>query len=276
MLATQLSVDDLVSRIPDGAKIALPPDYSYCAMAAVRALIRRGALDLHIVGVPTFGFQGDMLIGAGCVATVETSAVTLSEHGLAPRFTKAIKEASIKMMDATCPAVHAALQASEKGIPFIPLRGLVGSDILANRSDWKVGNNPFAENDDPIVYLPALKPDVALIHAPLADKFGNVWIGVRRELMLMAHASAETYVTAEKIVDYNLMRDVKTKAGTIPGLYVSAIAKAENGAWPLGIPDGYDADHRHLVKYAEDARSDEGFQRYMEQFVFSNTAQAAE
>jgi glutaconate CoA-transferase subunit A len=93
---------------------------------------------------------------------------------------------------------------------------------------------------------------------------------------LMAHASAETYVTAEKIVDYNLMRDVKTKAGTIPGLYVSAIAEAENGAWPLGIPDGYDADHPHLVKYAEDARSDEGFQRYMEQFVFSNTAQAAE
>ena len=53
MLATQLSVDDLVSCIPDGAKIALPPDYSYCAMAAVRALIRRGARELHIVGVPT-------------------------------------------------------------------------------------------------------------------------------------------------------------------------------------------------------------------------------
>jgi glutaconate CoA-transferase, subunit A len=276
MLATQLSVEDLVARISDGAKVALPPDYSYCAMAAVRALIRRGAKDLHIVGVPTFGFQGDMLIGAGCVATVETSAVTLSEHGLAPRFTKAIKAASIKMIDATCPAVHAALQASEKGIPFIPLRGLIGSDILANRKDWKVGNNPFAENDDPIVYLPALKPDVALIHAPLADKFGNVWIGVRRELMLMAHASADTFVTAEKIVDYNLMSDVKTKAGTIPGLYVSAIAEAEQGAWPLGMPDGYGADHAHLAAYAQDARTDEGFQNYLDQHIHQTTAQAVE
>ena len=276
MLATQLSVEDLVARIPDGAKVALPPDYSYCAMAAVRALIRRGAKGLHVVGVPTFGFQGDMLIGAGCVETVETSAVTLSEHGLAPRFTKAIKDASIKMMDATCPAVHAALQASEKGIPFIPLRGLIGSDILANRKDWKVGNNPFAENDDPIVYLPALKPDVALIHAPLADKFGNVWIGVRRELMLMAHASAETFVTAEKIVDYNLMSDVKTKAGTIPGLYISAIAEAEQGAWPLGMPDGYGADHAHLATYAQDARTDEGFQNYLDQHIHQTTAQAAE
>jgi glutaconate CoA-transferase subunit A len=276
MLAIQLSVEDLVARIPDGAKVALPPDYSYCAMAAVRALIRRGAKGLHVVGVPTFGFQGDMLIGAGCVETVETSAVTLSEHGLAPRFTKAIKDASIKMMDATCPAVHAALQASEKGIPFIPLRGLIGSDILANRKDWKVGNNPFAENDDPIVYLPALKPDVALIHAPLADKFGNVWIGVRRELMLMAHASAETFVTAEKIVDYNLMSDVKTKAGTIPGLYISAIAEAEQGAWPLGMPDGYGADHAHLATYAQGARTDEGFQNYLDQHIHQTTAQAAE
>jgi glutaconate CoA-transferase subunit A len=276
MLATQLSVEDLVARIPDGAKVALPPDYSYCAMAAVRALIRRGAKGLHVVGVPTFGFQGDMLIGAGCVETVETSAVTLSEHGLAPRFTKAIKDASIKMMDATCPAVHAALQASEKGIPFIPLRGLIGSDILANRKDWKVGNNPFAENDDPIVYLPALKPDMALIHAPLADKFGNVWIGVRRELMLMAHASAETFVTVEKIVDYNLMSDVKTKAGTIPGLYISAIAEAEQGAWPLGMPDGYGADHAHLATYAQGARTDEGFQNYLDQHIHQTTAQAAE
>jgi len=276
MLATQLSVDDLVSRIPDGAKVAVPPDYSYCAMAAVRALIRRGARDLHLVGVPTFGFQGDMLVGAGCVGTVETSAVTLSEHGLAPRFTKAIKEASIKMMDATCPAVHAALQASEKGIPFIPLRGLIGSDILANRADWKVGNNPFAENDDPIVFLPALRPDVALFHAPMADKFGNVWIGVRRELMLMAHASAETFVTVEKIVDYYLMDDPKTKAGTIPGLYVSAIAEAENGAWPLGIPNGYDADQEHLTAYAADARTDEGFQNWLDRFVYETAAQAAE
>jgi len=275
MLAIQLSVEDLVSRIPDGAKVAVPPDYSFCAMAAVRALIRRGARDLHLVGVPTFGFQGDMLIGAGCVVTVETSAVTLSEYGLAPRFTKAIKNASIKMMDATCPAVHAALQASEKGIPFIPLRGLVGSDILANRADWKVGDNPFAENDDPIVFLPALKPDVALIHAPMADKFGNVWIGVRRELMLMAHASKHTLVTVEKIVEGNLMDDAQLKPGTIPGLYVTAMAEAHEGAWPLGIPGGYDADHKHLADYAEAARTDEGFQGYLDRFVHE-TAAAAE
>ena len=275
MLATLLSVDDLVARIPNGAKLALPPDYSYCALAAVRALIRRGARGLHLVGVPAMGFQADMMIGAGCVATIETAAVTLSEYGLAPRFTAAVKEASLRMMDATCPAIHAGLQASEKGIPFIPLRGLIGSDILRQRADWKIGKNPFAEND-PIVFIPALKPDMTLMHAPLADKFGNVWIGVRRELMLMAHASAETFVTAEEIVDHNLMDDQKLKAGTIPGLYVSALAEAEGGAWPIGIPGGYNSDHEHLARYVEMAQTQEGFQQYLQEVIFKAAEVAAE
>ena len=275
MLATQLSVDDLAARIPDGSKIALPPDYSYCALAAVRSLMRRQVKKLHVIGVPTLGFQGDMLIGAGCVKTVETSAVTLSEYGLAPQFTSAIKDGSIQMMDATCPAIHAALQAAEKGIPFMPLRGLIGSDILKHRADWKVRENPFADND-PIVHLPALRPDITLMHAPLADKYGNVWVGVRRELMLMAHASTETFVTAEEITQTNLMDDKKTKAGTLPGLYITALAEAKSGAWPIGIPGGYDADHDHLSQYVNMAKTPEGFQKYLKEFVFQRKRVAAE
>ena len=266
MLATRLSVEHLVEQVPDGAMLALPPDYSYCAMAAVRALVRRGVRDLHLVGVPALGFQGDLLIGAGCVRTVETAAVTLSEYGLAPRFTAAVRNESIHMKDATCPAIHAALQAAEKGIPFMPLRGLIGSDLMRMRDDWKVGPNPFADND-PIVYLPAIRPDVSLFHAPMADRFGNVWIGVRRELMLMAHASARTLVTVEEIVDGNLMDDDRIKAGTIPALYVTAIAEAAQGAWPVGVPGQYEPDHAHLARYVELARSGEGFQRYLDDVV---------
>ncbi len=65
-----------------------------------------------------------MLIGAGCVETLETSAVSLGEFGPAPRFTAAILAGTIRMMDATCPALHAQFQAAEKGVPFMPLRGL--------------------------------------------------------------------------------------------------------------------------------------------------------
>src|SRR2546430_1088689 len=93
-------------------------------------------------------------------------------------------------------------EAVEKGVPFMPLRGLIGSDLLAYRDDWKVIDNPFG-NNDPIVLLPAIKPDVALFHAALADREGNVWIGRDRELAMMAHAAARTVVTVEKIQDRN-------------------------------------------------------------------------
>ena len=236
-----VTVEALAARIPNGARIALPADYSGCAMSAVRALMRRGVRDLHIVSVPQGGFQVDMLIGAGCVARVEAAAVTLGEYGLAPRFTAAIKSGEIEMWDATCPAIHAGLQAAEKGVPFMPLRGIVGSDLLRVRPDWKVIDNPLAESGtrDPIVILPAIRPDVTLFHALKADSQGNVWIGVQRELMTMAHASKTTLVTVEHIEDGDFLRDPALAAGTIPALYVTAIAEAKNGAWPVGLDNAY-------------------------------------
>ena len=121
------------------------------------------------------------------------------------------------MMDATCPALHAALQAAEKGVPFMPLRGLIGSDVLKYRDDWKVIDSPFG-NADPIVLLPAIKPDVALFHAPMADRFGNVWIGRQRELVTMAHAAEKTIVTVEKIHDGNLLDDPRARRRHAAGL----------------------------------------------------------
>src|SRR4029077_9936983 len=130
------SLDEAIAPITDGVMLAVPRETSGAAMAATRALIRRGVKRLHLVALPTSTLQADMLIGAGCVATLETSAVSLGEFGLAPRFTAAILGRTIRMMDATCPALYAAMQAAEKGVPFIPLRGLIGSDILAHRPDW--------------------------------------------------------------------------------------------------------------------------------------------
>src|ERR1700755_627815 len=223
------SLDDALAPITDGCVLAVPRESSGVAMAATRALIRRGIKKLTLVALPTSSMQADLLIGAGCVATLETSAVSLGEFGPAPRFSAAIIEGSIEMLDATCPALHAALQAAEKGVPFMPLRGLIGSDIFKYRDDWKVIDNPFG-TDDPIVLLPALKPDLALFHAPMADQFGNVWIGRQRELATMAHAAERTIATVERIHDGNLLDDPVLAAGTLPGFYVEHVAVAERGA----------------------------------------------
>jgi glutaconate CoA-transferase subunit A len=163
------------------------------------------------------------------------------------------------------------LQASEKGVPFMPLRGLIGSDILKYRDDWKVIDSPFA-NSDPIVLLPAIRPDVALIHAPMADRFGNVWIGRQRELATMAHAAEKTIATVERLYDADLLDDPMLAAGTLPAFYMEAIAIAERGAWPLGLPDFYLADADHLAEYARMAATAEGFAEYLNKYVYEKKA----
>lgn len=268
------SLNEALTDITDGCMLVVPREVSGVPMAATRALIRRGVRRLHLVALPTSSLQADLMIGAGCVATLETSAVSLGEFGPAPRFSDAIRSGAIVMKDATCPALHAALQASEKGVPFMPLRGLIGSDVLKYRDDWKVIDSPFGEADR-IVLLPAIKPDVALIHAPMADRFGNVWIGRQRELATMAHAADKTIATVEKMHDGNLLDDPVLAAGTLPGFYVDAVAVAERGAWPLPLPDHYAADAEHLALYAELAATAEGFAQYLERYVYENEKQTA-
>jgi glutaconate CoA-transferase subunit A len=265
------SLDEALAPITDGCVLAVPREQSGVAMAATRALIRRGIKHLTLIALPTSSLQADLLIGAGAIDTLETSAVSLGELGPAPRFTAAVTAGAIRMKDATCPALHAAFQAAEKGIPFMPLRGLLGSDVLAHRPDWKVADNPFG-NDDPIVLLPAIRPDVALFHAALGDRDGNVWIGRDRELATMAHAAAKTVVTVEKLSDGNLFDDPILAAGALGGFYVETVAVVPRGAWPLGLADHYPADAAHLGDYARMAASAEGFAAYLDRHVHDQRA----
>ena len=88
----------------------------------------------------------------------------------------------------------------------------------------------------------------------------------------MAHASAKTIVTVEKITDNNLLADATLSAGTLPGFYVESIALAPCGAWPLPLPDHYAWDAEHLAEYARLAASEEGFAKYLERYVYEKRA----
>ena len=265
------TIEEALAPITDGCMLAVAREQSGVAMAATRTLLRRGVRRLHLVTLPASSLQADLLIGAGAIETLETSAVSLGEFGPAPRFTAAVRAGAIKMKEATCPALHAAFQAAEKGVPFMPLRGLIGSDLTAHRPDWKVIDNPFGHND-PIVLLPAIRPDVALFHAALADRVGNVWIGRDRELATMAHAAATTVVTVEKIQEENLFDDPGLAAGALGAFYVDRVALAPQGAWPLALADHYAADTLHLAEYVRMAASEEGFARYLELYVHAQRA----
>ena len=267
-----LQLDELAAMVHDGALLALPPDNSLSPSAFARALVRRGVRGLRLLGVPVSGYVTDLLIGAGCVASLQTSAVTLGEAGTAPRFTAAVAAGSIEVIDATCPAIHTMLQAAEKGVPFMPLRGVLGSDLVAHRPDWKVIDNPFAGGGDPILLLPALSPEIAAFHAVCADRDGNVYVGRRRELATLAHAAQTAFVTVERVIDGCLLEDEMMAAGTISATYVGAVAVAPQGAWPIGLLEEYALDAGHFAAYARAARTAEGFRAYLEQHVLDRVA----
>jgi glutaconate CoA-transferase subunit A len=263
----------LVAMIPDGAKLAVPSENCGVAMTATRELVRRGARGLHLVCVPVSGLQADIMIGAGLVSIIETSAVTLGEFGPAPRFSAALREKRVHMLESTCPAIHAALQAAQKGIPFTPLRGLIGSDVLTHRPDWKVIDNPF-QAADAIVVLPAIQPDIALFHAPFADRYGNVFIGRWRELLTLAHAARRTVVTVERITERNLLEDVERSPGVIPAIYITGIAEARRGAWPLRFGAEYPADDAAIEGYVAAAHTEAGFRGWLETWLAHDSVQA--
>jgi glutaconate CoA-transferase subunit A len=256
-----IPVEEIARQIEDGAFLALPPDYSMPAMEVVRCLIRRKAKGLRLLGVPILGLSADLLIGAGCVAEVESSAVSLGEAGLAPRFSEALEKNQLKMKDATCPAIHTGLQAAEKGVPYMPLAGIAGSDLVKERPEWKVQGD--------LVLVPAIRPDVALFHARWADDAGNVWVGRRRELATAAHAARMTLVTFEERKPGDMLEDELLAPGVISSIYVSATAQAPRGAWPLGVPGLYGVDDTHLSQYAKAARTREGFQSYLDEWVLT-------
>jgi len=169
-------------------------------------------------------------------------------------------------------AVGEITQAGEKGEPFVALRGILGSDLVALRDDWRIVDNPFGTGGDPVLLVPAINPDVFLFHAAWGDRYGNVWIAGRRDLAYTAHASRKTIVTVEQIWDGDLLADERMAAGTLGAVYVTARAHAPRGAWPLTLQHRYLEDASHVREYARLARTDEGFAQYLESYVFNEAA----
>ena len=269
----QLNVKDIAKEVNDNCLLGIPADYSGVPMSVTIEIIKNKVKGLRLYCLPLTTIQGDMLIGAGCVNEIETAAVTLGEYGQAPRFQDAIENSKINIKDSTCPALHAQLQATEKSVPFMPLRGILGSDLYKSRNDWSVIDNPMNNsntNDEKIVILPAVQLDILIFHASKADINGNVQIGRRRELATLAHASKKVYVTVEEIVDEDFFDSELKAAATLPSLYIDGISLAKNGAWPCGLTDYYDIDTYEMSKYAKAAKYQETFDEYMRDFISQN------
>jgi glutaconate CoA-transferase, subunit A len=261
-----VALEALAARVAPGQSIAIPVDNSGVAMALTAALIESGIRDLRLICVPVSGMQADLLIGTGAVSSLETSAISLGEAGGAPRFAAAVRARALSLRESTCPAILAGLLAAQKGVPFMPIAGIIGSDLLSVRPDWKVIDSPVGLAGK-IVVVPAIQPDIAIFHAPEADRAGNIRIGRHRELANMAYAAKRTFVTVERIVDRNLLATEDSAAGVLPSLYVEAVAIAARGAWPLPLWGEYPTDAAEVARYAAMARTEEGFRAYLSGFL---------
>lgn len=251
-------------------------------MALIYEMARQKIRGLHLV-CHSNGQGLDVLIGAGCVKRLE---IAYGGNGrYAPtciRFKKAIEQGQIEFEDYSNFQMSLRFLAGSLGIPFIPSKSGLGSDILrcegfssAIRQERRVANkkyaitqNPFSSEQDPVVLLPALTPDVALMHAQYVGEDGTVRIkGLTFADLEQAKAADVVIVTCEEIMPRAQIR-LDPDQNCLPSFMVDAIVLAPYGAHPTACYGFYDYDPKHLNLYKKMAADDGLFAEYMQEWVY--------
>lgn len=256
-----------VADIADGALIALGGGLSArLPMALVRELIRQGRQDLHLIG-SAHSIDVDLLVAAGAVRRCEESYVGFEQDlGLAPAYRRAAEAGTIEVAESCCVTVLAQLRATEMGLPFLPVRGVRGSDIRRLHPEYAEISCPFT--GEVLVAVPALRPDVALLHAPLGDRYGNLHLEQPYVLdERFASASARVVATVERVVS---TAEVTAAGVTIPAHLVAAVSEVPFGAHPTSCYPDYAYDRQHLALYTRAAQSGgEDLAGYLKGYVHS-------
>lgn len=255
-----------VADVSDGSMVALGGGLSArLPMAMVRELIRQGRRDLHVVG-SAHGMDVDLLIAAGAIRRCEESYVGFEQDlGLAPSYRRAAEAGTIEIAESCCVTILNQLRATEMGLPFLPVRGVKGSDIRKLHPEYAEITCPFT--GETLVAVPALRPDIALLHAPFGDRYGNLHLD--QPYVLDEHfagASAKVVATVDRLVT---TAEVVRAGVTIPAHLVSAVAHVPYGAHPASCYPEYAYDRRHLTSYLQASQTGgDELAKYLQQYVF--------
>jgi glutaconate CoA-transferase subunit A len=259
------SLSETAALVTDGAVVALGG--GLCArlpMALVRELIRQGRRDLHLVG-SAHSIDVDLLIAAGAVKVCEESYVGFEQDlGLAPAFRRAAETGTIEVRESCCVTVLAQLRAAEMGLPFLPVRGVKGTDIGRLHSEYGMVECPFT--GEQLVAVPPLAPDVALLHAPMGDRHGNLHLDQPFVLdERFAAASGMVLATVDRLVS---TEEVAAAGVVIPAHAVAAVAEIPFGAHPSSCYPSYGYDRPHLASYiAAASAGGAAIATYLERYV---------
>lgn len=149
------------------------------------------------------------------------------------------------------------------GLPFMPVRGVIGTDYTRVRTDFKTITNPYG--DDEILVVPVVSPDVSLIHAFKADRFGNCLLNSSIDDALLARASTKVIVSAEEIVETDELK-TSHRGNFISRVHVEAVVHIPGGAYPTACGSLYQADVSTLTGYLTAAKDDTTFAGYLADF----------
>jgi glutaconate CoA-transferase subunit A len=227
-------------------------------VAFVRALLATNVSDLTLLSL-TCGFESDLLVGARRVQRLRTCYFGLESFGLAPMFTQQATAGEVEVIEETEASLAFGLRAAAAGVGFMPSLAWLGTDLPCARPDVKTVRDPYSDQE--YTAFPALRADVMVIHAPVADRLGNAAVHGNLALDREVALAADTVIiTAERVVE--------RLAGPLDyaGVGVDYIVEAPQGAWPTSCYPDYPLDGGELLDYVEACSSGQ-FDAYLERFL---------
>jgi len=267
----RITLKEAVKLVPDGAHLfwggfgfQRPP------MAFAHELVRQKKQNLTIY---TCGSEMDLdiLVGAKVASHLEVAFYAIEGIGLAPNVQRRIKEGTIQIEDYTNLAMALRFLGGALGVPFMPLKSMLGTDMLTKirfrPKKAEVMTCPFT--GEKVVLVPSVRPDFSIIHASRVDKEGNVQIdGIKGEDVEGARAGKKVIVLAEEIVDTEFIR-AQPDQTVIPNIYVTHVVECPWGSYPMMVYNYYDYDMEHIRMYYEQCKTEEGWQKYCSDYITS-------
>lgn len=261
---------DAITRfVPHGSSVVMGAALeSLIPFAAGHEIIRQRVRDLTPIG-PISDMLFDQLIGAGCVKKIVAAWVGNVSAGLGHNYRRACEEGiphQIEVYDHSNFTVSLALLAGGLGVPYIPTYSLLGSDLLKTNPSFKEATSPFG--GEKVLLVPALQPDVAILHVQRSDVEGNAhaWgnLGISEEAAL---ASKRVIIVAEEIVPREVIVSDPNRV-LAPSFKVAAVVHEPGGAHPSPVQGHYNRDHEFYHEYHRATRSEEGNSAWLEKWVF--------
>jgi acyl CoA:acetate/3-ketoacid CoA transferase alpha subunit len=234
-------------------------------MSIVYEIVRQRVSDLRVAGQGVL--ELDMLLGAGLVKALDITYSGLEVYGISNCFRREVESGRIETcVEWSNAALSWRFKAAAMGVPFVPVRSMLGSDTL-KFSAAKVVNCPFT--NQPICVLPALILDVGIIHVHRADKYGNAQIdGISGFAFEMARASKRLIISTEQIVDTNYIKQSPDKT-VIPYYLVDAVVEAPFGSHPGEMYYLYGRDEAQIREWVEASKYPGSTIDYLEKYIFN-------